>query len=91
MTDGRLLATGSLARIWRETGTAVLLVTHSIAEAVFLANRVVVMSARPGTVAEIVDVPLPSERDYADTVAQPQFTGTAARIRELLGAATAAE
>ena len=80
-----------LRRIWRETGTTVLLVTHSIAEAVFLADRVVVMTARPGTVAEVIGVDLPAERDYGATMTRPQFATAAARIRELLGAATAAE
>jgi NitT/TauT family transport system ATP-binding protein len=74
-----------LNRIWRETRTTVLLVTHSIAEAAFLANRVVVMSDRPGTVREIIDVDLPDKRDYAPTVARPEFTRVTTRIRELLG------
>jgi NitT/TauT family transport system ATP-binding protein len=80
-----------LNRIWRETGTTVLLVTHSIAEAVYLADRVVVMSARPGTVTEIIDVGMPADRDYAETVARPEFAAAAGRIRRLLGAASAAE
>ncbi|MFI1963096.1 ABC transporter ATP-binding protein [Streptomyces pathocidini] len=77
-----------LNRIWRETGTTVLLVTHSISEAVYLSNRVAVMSARPGTVTEIVDVDLPAERDYAETLGRQEFRDATSRIRELLGAAS---
>jgi NitT/TauT family transport system ATP-binding protein len=80
-----------LNRIWRETGTTVLLVTHSIAEAVYLANRVVVMSARPGTVTEIIDVALPAERDYAKTMGLEEFSSATTRIRRLLGTASGAE
>ncbi|GLZ33750.1 ABC transporter ATP-binding protein [Lentzea sp. NBRC 105346] len=75
-----------LHRIWRETGTTVLLVTHSIAESVYLSNRVVVMTPRPGAVQEIIDVDLPVERDYSETMALPKFSTAAAHIRELLGA-----
>ncbi|QIQ01586.1 ABC transporter ATP-binding protein [Streptomyces liangshanensis] len=80
-----------LHRIWRETGTTVLLVTHSISEAVYLADRVVVMSPRPGTVTEIIDVGLPAERDYTETLGRPEFREAASRIRDLLGAASAAD
>jgi NitT/TauT family transport system ATP-binding protein len=80
-----------LNRIWRETRTTVLLVTHSIAEAAYLANRIVVMTDRPGTIAEIIDVGLPDERDYAETMARPEFARATGRIRDLLGAASAAD
>ncbi|GAB3959082.1 ABC transporter ATP-binding protein [Actinoallomurus acanthiterrae] len=80
-----------LNRIWRETRTTVLLVTHSIAEAAYLANRIVVMTDRPGTIAEIIDVDLPDERDYAATMAKPEFARATGRIRDLLGAASAAD
>ncbi|MFP1661856.1 ABC transporter ATP-binding protein [Streptomyces cavourensis] len=78
-----------LNRIWRTTGTTVLLVTHSISEAVYLADRVVVMSPRPGTITEIIEVGLPAERDYAETLGRPEFRAATARIRELLGAVSA--
>jgi NitT/TauT family transport system ATP-binding protein len=80
-----------LRRIWRETGTTVLLVTHSIAEAVYLADRVVMMTARPGTVAGVIDVDLPAERDYVRTMADPEFARATRHIREHLGATSASD
>ncbi|OAN37524.1 ABC transporter ATP-binding protein [Mycolicibacterium iranicum] len=80
-----------LHRIWRETGTTVVLVTHSVAEAVYLANRVVVMSPRPGRIVETLDVELPAERDYAETMERPEFITVANRVRDLLGSSSAGE
>lgn len=80
-----------LNAIWRETGTTVMLVTHSVAEAVYLANRVVVMSPRPGRIVEIAEVPLPAERDYGQTMEDPAFHQVANRVRDLLGASSAEE
>jgi len=61
-----------LIRICAETGAAVVFVTHSIPEAVFLSQRVVVMSPRPGRVTEIIDVPL-AARDEDVREAEPFF------------------
>jgi ABC-type nitrate/sulfonate/bicarbonate transport system ATPase subunit len=52
-----------LAEVWRETRKTVIYVTHNVAEAVYLADRVVVMSPHPGTVKEIVKIDLPRPRD----------------------------
>jgi NitT/TauT family transport system ATP-binding protein len=78
-----------LRRIWREAGTSVLFVTHSIPEAFYLANRVVVMTARPGTIAQTFDVDLPLERDYAQTMASPILAELGDAARRLLGASHA--
>ncbi|MFI0481056.1 ABC transporter ATP-binding protein [Actinomadura sp. 9N215] len=74
-----------LRRIWRETGTTVLLVTHSVAEAVYLSDRVVAMTARPGRVAEILDVDLPLDRDYSATMRAEEFGRKTSALRALLG------
>jgi len=70
-----------LSRIQRETGKTVLLITHSIPEAVFLADKVLVMTERPGGIAAIYDVPLGRERNL-DSMTNPVFTELVARIRK---------
>ena len=72
-----------LMRICRERPKTILFVTHSIPEAVLLADRVVVMSPRPGRIAEIIEVPLPRPRDF-DMEARSEFQAITRRIRELI-------
>jgi NitT/TauT family transport system ATP-binding protein len=71
-----------LIRICGETGAAVVFVTHSIPEAVFLSQRVVVMSPRPGRITEIIDVPL-GARDE-DVREAESFFATITDVREAL-------
>jgi NitT/TauT family transport system ATP-binding protein len=52
-----------LLEIWDKTKKTVLFVTHSVDEAVFMADRIVVLTNRPGTVKEVVDIDLPRPRD----------------------------
>ncbi|HWK78851.1 ABC transporter ATP-binding protein [Microbacterium sp.] len=80
-----------LNRIWSQTGTTVLLVTHSVAEAVYLASRVIVMSPRPGRILEEHRIDLPGQRDYAGTLETPEFHRVSSRVRELLGAPAVAD
>ena len=70
-----------LQRIQGETGKTVLLITHSIPEAVFLADRVMVMNARPGNIAAVYDVPLPRPRTL-DIMANPLFVEMTQKIRK---------
>jgi NitT/TauT family transport system ATP-binding protein len=83
MTRERLNA--ELLRIWAETGSTIVFVTHSIAEAVFLSTRVVVMSARPGRVAAIVDIDVPQPRDDA-TRENPRYSELIRDVRRRLRA-----
>lgn len=69
-----------LLRIWNERPKTVVFVTHSIQEALLLSDRIVVMSARPGRVADIINVPLPRPRSMA-TLTDPVFTQMANDIR----------
>jgi NitT/TauT family transport system ATP-binding protein len=70
-----------LAALWRQTGKTCVFVTHSISEAVFLSTEIVVMSPRPGRVIEVIDNPLPRERDLGIRET-PQFLEIAARVRK---------
>jgi NitT/TauT family transport system ATP-binding protein len=72
-----------LARIAAQAGKTVFLITHSIAESVFLSDRVLVMSSRPGRIIEEIAIDLPRPRSL-DIVADPQFASTVLHIRRLL-------
>jgi NitT/TauT family transport system ATP-binding protein len=72
-------------RIWQQTGTTIVFVTHSIPEAVFLSTRVAVMSARPGRITRVVDVPLPHPRNE-DTREDPRYFELVTEVREALRA-----
>ena len=76
-----------LLRIWELSRKTVVFVTHSVSEALFLADRVLVMAARPGRVAEIHDVQVPRPRTL-DHMSTPEFGEAAAYLRHLLGAKT---
>src|ERR671913_1606867 len=73
-----------LQRIWLEKRKTVLLITHSIPEAVFLSDRVIVMTSRPGTIDEIIGIDLPRPREL-DITAEERFGGYAKRIRAKFG------
>jgi NitT/TauT family transport system ATP-binding protein len=72
-----------LLRIWEQSGSTVIFVTHSIAEAVFLSTRVVVMSARPGRIVGTVEIDLARPRS-AETREEPRFADLIREVRRLL-------
>lgn len=73
-----------LQRLWLERDSTVLFITHSIPEAVFLADRVVVMTARPGRIAEICEIDLPRPRSL-ETMTEPAFGDYVRHIRSYFG------
>jgi NitT/TauT family transport system ATP-binding protein len=78
-----------LLRIWHASRKTIVLVTHSIDEAVFLADRVVVMSPRPGRISDAVEVPLPRPRS-ARTRSDPDYIRITERLRRHFETAEAA-
>jgi NitT/TauT family transport system ATP-binding protein len=76
----RILMQKELLRIWRETRKTVILVTHSVDEAVYLADRIVVMTSRPGRIREVIDVGLGHPRDRSN----PEYARLTARILDML-------
>ncbi|SFN34755.1 ABC transporter ATP-binding protein [Variovorax sp. OV329] len=70
-----------LQRIWMESGKTVVLITHSIPEAVFLGDRVFVMSPRPGTLERVLPIDLPRPRSM-EVMSHPVFAAASASIRE---------
>jgi NitT/TauT family transport system ATP-binding protein len=74
-----------LLRLWERTGKTVIFVTHSISEAVFLSNRIVVMSPRPGRIIEVIHNRLPAGR-VLDVRETPEFAAVAHRVRAALRA-----
>ena len=72
-----------LLRIWEETNTTIVFVTHSIPEAVFLSTRVVVMSPRPGQISDVIDIDLPQPRVF-ETREDTRFFELLTKVRESL-------
>jgi NitT/TauT family transport system ATP-binding protein len=69
----RELLQDELLRIWERSPRTMLFITHSIEEAIALGDRVVVLSARPASVAEVIDVDIPRPRTVEQVVAHPRF------------------
>jgi ABC-type nitrate/sulfonate/bicarbonate transport system ATPase subunit len=67
-------------RLWEARGTTMLLVTHDIDEAIYMSDRIVIMSPRPGRIERIIDVPLERPRERND----PAFLRLRAEILEML-------
>ena len=74
-----------LLRLWEREKRTVVFVTHSIPEAAFLSSRIVVMSARPGRIVEVIESDLPADRTL-DVRESPEFMAIAHRLRVALAA-----
>lgn len=72
-----------LLKIWGQTGGTVIFVTHSIAEAVFLSSRVVVMSPRPGRITRVLEIDLPRPRSF-ETREDSRYFAAVTEVRECL-------
>jgi len=75
----RLLMGDELLRLWRETSATVFLITHALDEATMLADRIGVMSARPGRIIDVVETGWPRDRD-SRIVERPEFGSITARL-----------
>ena len=73
-----------LLRIWKETRSTVIYITHDIGEALMLADRVVVMTARPGRIKAMQDIPFGRERDVIQVRADPEFSRLESKLWRLV-------
>jgi len=71
--QNRVILQAELVRIWNETRKTVIYVTHSIEEALLMGDRCVIMTAQPGRIKRIIDVPFPHPRDLIKLSAAPEF------------------
>jgi NitT/TauT family transport system ATP-binding protein len=71
--QNRAILQAELVRIWEQTGKTVIYVTHSIEEALLMGDRTVVMTAQPGRIKQIIDVPFPHPRDLMTLSASAEF------------------
>jgi NitT/TauT family transport system ATP-binding protein len=72
-----------LLEIWRKIDITIVFITHDLDEAIFLADRILVLSAHPGEIQELIEVPVPRPRSIAQIVSAP-FLATKARLEELI-------
>lgn len=72
-----------LIEIWRNVDVTILFITHDLDEAIFLADRIVVLKAHPGEIQEIIEVPVPRPRSLAQ-VSSPEFLAMRRRLDELI-------
>ena len=72
-----------LLEIWRKIDITIVFITHDLDEAIFLADRILVLSAHPGEVRELIEVPVPRPRSAAQLIS-PDFLATKARLEELI-------
>ena len=79
-----------LLDIWRKTDITIVFITHDLDEAIYLADRILVLKAHPGRVEEVIDVPLPRKRG-PDIMTSPEFLATRARLEALIHAEPADE
>ena len=71
--QNRVILQAELVRLWEETGKTVVYITHSIEEALLLGDRTVIMTAQPGRIKRIIDVPFPHPRDLIALSASAEF------------------
>ena len=71
--QNRVILQAELVRLWEQTGKTVIYVTHSIEEALLMGDRTVIMTAQPGRIKQIIDVPFPHPRDLMQLSASPEF------------------
>ena len=72
-----------LLEIWRKIDITIVFITHDLEEAIFLADRILVLSAHPGEVQELIEVPVPRPR-HAGQITSEEFLATKLRLESLI-------